>query len=345
MKKRINLLKFFQGKKLLLGVVAVICLFTLVCITFVLYPFFGSKETKSFTIPLGASAKQTSLILEKAEVLPFPYLFVIFTVVFDYAGSINGGDYEINKKFSLLELLNILQTGRQKDVVVKIIEGLSAKQIFKILRASNLKNSGNYKVFFNDLKFIASNKLSLEAKNLEGFLFPDTYHFSKFATEEQVLKKIIANFHKKIASLAKNQDYSPYELLILASIIEKETSVKAEKKIVASVFFNRLEKNIRLQTDPTVIYGIKNFNGNLTKKHLNELTPYNTYRIRALPPTPISNPGIDAIEAAYFPAQTDFLYFVGKGNGRSHFSVTLKEHNRAVLRYQKRRNKNYKSYQ
>ena len=188
-------------------------------------------------------------------------------------------------------------------------------------------------------------KLPKEVENLEGFLYPDTYRFAMYTKEEDVLAKIIANFHKKTKSLKEISGYSRYELLILASIVEKESSLENEKKIIASVFFNRLTQNIKLQTDPTVIYGIPNFNGNLTKKDLKTYTPYNTYQIKGLPPAPISNPSLSTIKSVYNPAKTKYLYFVGKGDGTSYFSTNLREHNNAVNRYQRRRvNKNYKSF-
>ena len=145
----------------------------------------------------------------------------------------------------------------------------------------------------------------------------------------------------------KSVNLSFYKAVILASIIEKETGAVEERKLISSVFHNRLKKKMRLATDPTVIYGIKNFDGDLTKKQLRTKTPYNTYRIRGLPPTPIANPGAEALRASVDPAETEYLYFVAKGNGRHKFSATLREHNAAVNKYQRRERKpteRYRSY-
>lgn len=313
-------------------------------LAFFFAPIFGTKQKKEFSIPVGTSASKIAIILKEQEVFQFPYLFIFLSKLFQYANNINNGDYVVENKISLWSLFQLLQNGRIKDVKIQIIEGLNAQQIFAILKKSTIKNNGNYDFFFSNENFLRENNLPLEVKNLEGFLFPDTYKFSKYSSEKEILQKMVTNFYKKIENFENNTEYSFYELLILASIIEKETSVNEEKKLIASVFFNRLKQSIRLQTDPTVIYGIANFDGNLTKKHLRTYTPYNTYRIKALPPTPISNPGLIALQAVYAPAQTKYLYFVGKGDGKTHFSTTLQEHNRAVYLYQKKRNKNYQSF-
>ena len=336
--------KYFllNNKIILSGLVFGFYFFTFIVFFFI--PIFGSKEKKEFIIPVGSSATKIAFILEQKNIFPFPYFFIALIKIFNYTKNIDSGEYTVQGRISLWQLFKLLQDGRLKDIEIKIIEGLRVREIFKILKNSNIENAGNYEFFFENKDFLRENNLPQEAKNLEGFLFPDTYNFSKYSSEKEILEKMITNFYKKIKILENYSDYTFYELLILASIVEKETSVNKEKKLIASVFFNRLEKNIRLQADPTVIYGIKDFDGNLTKKYLNTYTPYNTYKIKRLPPTPISNPGLDALQAVYFPAQTEYFYFVGKGDGSSYFSTTLKEHNQAVYRYQKKRNKNYRSF-
>jgi UPF0755 protein len=174
---------------------------------------------------------------------------------------------------------------------------------------------------------------------LEGYLFPESYHLIKEMSSEEVIKMMVYQFKKvfgpELQSRASQLGISQREAVILASIIEKETPLSEEKPLISAVLHNRLKKKIPLQSDPTVIYGIKNFDGNLTRDHLMKPTPFNTYLISGLPPTPICNPGRESILAALYPAPVTYLYFVSK-NDRSHFfSSTIEEHNQAVLKYQK----------
>jgi UPF0755 protein len=179
---------------------------------------------------------------------------------------------------------------------------------------------------------------------LEGYLFPDTYHLLREMDPEEVIQMMVHQFRKvfgpDFARWASELGISEREVVILASIIEKETSLSEEKPLVSAVFHNRLRKKIPLQSDPTVIYGIKNFNGNLTKQDLMRPTPYNTYVIAGLPPTPICNPGKDSLLAAVHPAPVSYLYFVSKNDGSHYFSSAIEEHNRAVWKYQKYPRKN-----
>jgi UPF0755 protein len=179
---------------------------------------------------------------------------------------------------------------------------------------------------------------------LEGYLFPDTYHLFREMDPEEVIHMMVNQFKKvfgpDLANRASELGISESEAVILASIIEKETPLPEEKALVSSVFHNRLKKKIPLQSDPTVIYGIKNFNGNLTKEDLMRHTPYNTYLVPGLPPTPICNPGRDSLLAAVHPAPVPYLYFVSKNDGSHFFSSDIEEHNRAVLKYQKNLKKN-----
>jgi UPF0755 protein len=182
--------------------------------------------------------------------------------------------------------------------------------------------------------------LGVQESSLEGLFFPDTYRFAPGASDVEILRRAHAEMKKRLAAAwdARAPDLpisSPYEALILASIIEKETGQRGERPVVASVFANRLRIGMRLQTDPTVIYGLgTSFDGNLRKRDLLADTPFNTYTRGGLPPTPIAMPGAASIEAALHPESTPFLYFVGRGDGTHHFSRSLEEHNRAVAKYQ-----------
>ncbi|MDP2973069.1 MAG: endolytic transglycosylase MltG, partial [Deltaproteobacteria bacterium] len=189
-----------------------------------------------------------------------------------------------------------------------------------------------------------SNQVEDSSKNrggltLEGYLFPDTYHFIKEMEPEEVIRMMVHQFRKifgpDLIEKASQMGITPREAVTLASIIEKEASLSEEKPLVSAVFHNRLKRRIPLQSDPTVIYGISNFDGNLTKEHLLTPTPYNTYLILGLPPTPICNPGKESIIAALHPASAPYLYFVSKNDGSHHFSESFEEHQRAVGKYQK----------
>lgn len=339
------ILPYYKKNKLWLILGSSFFSFLLLFLVILLLPLSGGKNL-SFNIPDGSSTKQIAYILEKKEIFCCPTLFTVVVKILGSDKELNSGNYLVDSKVSFLGLLNRLKKGKGEIVRITIQEGLKASQIFAILKKSKLKNSGNYQMYFDQADFLRKNNLFKEAKTLEGFIFPDTYQFSIFTSEQKVLEKLIKTFHQKITKKLKkaNSSLSPYELLILASIVEKETSKVDDKYKVASVFFNRLKKGYRLQTDPTVIYGIKKFNGNLTRKDLRTPSPYNSYLNYGLPPTPISNPGEVAIDSVINPPDTKYLYFVGKGDGYSHFSKTLVEHNKMVKKYQKRRNRNYKSY-
>ena len=193
----------------------------------------------------------------------------------------------------------------------------------------------------NDPEFIKS--LKLDVPNLEGYLYPETYLFTPGIDEAQLLRMLVEQFHNQLdpalLKKAKQLNLNRHQLVTLASIIEKETGLVKEMPLISSVFHNRLRRGIPLQTDPTVIYGIKNFDGNLTRNHLKTPTPYNTYMIKGLPPGPIANPGKAALNAAAEPAKSEYLYFVARGDGSHYFSKTLKEHNGAVRKYQLKRNR------
>jgi UPF0755 protein len=181
--------------------------------------------------------------------------------------------------------------------------------------------------------------LNITSDSLEGYLFPETYHFSKHTSEQKIVQAMLNTFKQRITNgdildQIQKSDMSLHEVITLASLIEKETGMNDERKHISSVFHNRLRRNMRLQTDPTVIYAIEEFDGNIRKKDLNIDSPYNTYRYKGLPPGPIANPGIKSIVAALNPIRSNHLYFVSRKDGSHHFSSNLREHNRAVQKYQ-----------
>jgi UPF0755 protein len=244
-----------------------------------------------------------------------------------------------------LEILNALTKGQVKRHLVTIPEGYTISQIAQLLEDLNLVEKKSFLQKTSSPVLINALGLShLAGPTLEGYLFPNTYHLYKEMDPEEVIQMMTHEFKKvfgpDLANRTTELGISEREAVILASIIEKETALPEEKPLISAVFQNRLKKKIPLQSDPTVIYGIKNFNGNLTKEDLFRQTPYNTYLTIGLPPTPICNPGKDSLLAAVNPAPVPYIYFVSKNDGSHFFSSDIEEHNRAVWRYQKNQRKN-----
>ena len=249
------------------------------------------------------------------------------------------GEYELSRAMTPLAILKQLTDGSVRLHRLSIPEGFNIRQIAESVAASGFCDQKSFIRAACDKEF--ARKMKISATTFEGFLFPDTYYFSKDVSPQQIIAAMVARFHKVFLpewkTRAQEMGFSVNEIITLASIIEKETGVATERPIISSVFHNRLKQKMRLASDPTVIYGIKDFNGNITKKNLNTYTPYNTYMIVGLPPGPIANPGSESIKAALYPADTKYLYFVSKRDKTHYFSSTLAEHNRAVRKYQLRR--------
>ncbi len=252
---------------------------------------------------------------------------------------IQAGEYNPSYRITPNELLDNLSTGKTILYSVTIPEGYNVYQIGELLGNNEIMDSAVFVAAA--LSSARARKAGIEGNSFEGYLFPDTYRFPKVTDADTVLKTMINRFHEMfIPEWEKRSDsirFSLHEVVTLASIVEKETGDPAERPLIAAVFLNRLKRGMRLESDPTVIYGIEGFDGNLTRKHLVTYTPYNTYRIKGLPPGPISNPGLDSLKSILNPEDKPHLYFVSKNNGTHHFSRTIKEHNRAVRKYQKLR--------
>lgn len=254
---------------------------------------------------------------------------------------LKAGEYELSAELTPLELLDTLVRGDVYLHTLTIPEGYTLKQIAAEIDRLALTNADQFLTLATDPK--VAEDFGLKGQTLEGYLFPDTYHFPKGLPARTLIVRMVERFrdqypeewHQRAADLNMSQ----LDVVTLASIIEKETGDPSERPLISSVFHNRLKKRMRLETDPTVIYGIENFNGNLTRKDLRTPTPYNTYMIKGLPPGPIANPGREAIKAALYPARSDFLYFVAKKDGTHQFSTNIEDHNAAVRKYQLRRRK------
>lgn len=274
----------------------------------------------------GSSVKAILKQLRSHGVLSFyqSFLFRLYIASQHAEKKIQAGEYCIAKNATPEALLQKWIKGEVILYPITFPEGITVKSALSILEK-------HPKIKQSSILFTAEK---------EGTYYPETYYFPANTSGEAILKMAQSMMEKKLANAWRQRDPSvvlktPYEALILASIIEKETSNEQEKPIISGIFQRRLIKKMRLQADPTVVYGLSFFNGHLTKKDLQSPTPYNTYVNFGLPPTPIAWPGMRSIEAALDPDKSDYLYFVAKGDGTHHFSATLQEHNKAVKQYQK----------
>ena len=291
-----------------------------------------------FSITPGSSLKSIAQQLADAGVLHDSWSFVLLSRLTGVASSVKAGDYEITESISPAELLARITRGDINQSEIRFIEGWTFSQLRQALNEHpGLRHDTASLTDREILQLIGATETAAE-----GLFFPDTYFFARGSSDVEILKRAyrVMQHHLHAAWAERAIDLplaDPYQALILASIVEKETGRESDRGMVAGVFINRLRINMLLQTDPTVIYGLGDkFDGNLRKKDLLTDQEYNTYTRRGLPPTPIAMPGLASILAALNPAETDALYFVAKGNGESHFSRHLTDHNRAVSKYQKR---------
>ncbi|NQU64994.1 MAG: endolytic transglycosylase MltG [SAR324 cluster bacterium] len=336
-----NKLAIFSVIAVLIGILIMLGVLTI--------PFGGKTDRTTYIeIEQGESLTRIAANLEKRDLVISKSLFKWASFFLGKRKSIKSGEYEIIGPISTFALIRLLSKGTTILKKITIPEGLRMNEIFELLTKSGLGTHEKYRIFSRQKAFIQSLGLGTQTVSLEGFLFPETYLFSKNTSAQTVIRTMVKAFFDNIPDnyedLAKSVNLTFYEAVILASIIEKETGASSERKLIASVFHNRLKHNMLLQTDPTVIYGIENFNGNLTRKQLRTGTPYNTYVVNGLPPTPIANPGLASLDAAVHPDDTDFLFFVAKGDGTHKFTSNYKDHEHAVTKYQLKRRRNYKSF-
>ncbi len=332
--------------KLLLLLSGIFLLFSIsVPSWFLFVPSSKTASAKVILIKKGTPLKKVSEVLEQEGIIKNRHLFVFCATMLGKKSSIKAGEYEFHPPIPPLKVLSVLTKGQVKHHLVTIPEGFTVSQIAQLLENLNLVKKKGFLEKTSSPAFIDALGLSRFAgPTLEGYLFPDTYHLLREMNPEDAIRMMVHRFKKVFGSDlsqgASELGISEKEVVILASIIEKETSLSEEKPLISAVFHNRLRKKIPLQSDPTVIYGIRNFNGNLTKEDLLRPSPYNTYLLAGLPPTPICNPGRDSLLAAVRPAPVPYLYFVSKNDGSHYFSTDIEEHNRAVWKYQKYPKKN-----
>lgn len=293
------------------------------------------EEGYTYQLKPGSNLKTVAAELHKAGVLDKPKWLYWHARYKKQAANIKVGEYLLQPGLTPDTLLSLLASGKSIQYKITFVEGWTFKQF----RQAMLKNT----VLVNTLQEMTDEqvmgKLGFAGQHPEGRFFPDTYQFQRGETDLDILKRAYKRMSKVLSAAWEGRDEniplkSAYEALILASIVEKETGAAHERPEIAGVFTRRLIKKMKLQTDPTVIYGMGDrFDGNIRRKDLREATPYNTYVIKALPPTPICMPGKHAIESAVHPKDGKSLYFVSKGDGTHYFSKTLKEHNAAVNKY------------
>ena len=292
-------------------------------------------------IPRGTSFARTVTILEDAEIISNARAFYLLAFLKDALNRIRAGEYDLRSSMTPMEILERLVEGKVKEYQVFIPEGYTLQQIADRLEEQGLADREIFVSLASDKKLLSS--IGIEGDSAEGYLFPDTHMLNKSMGEEGIIRFMVRQFRRimtpELLERMERLHMGENEVVTLASIIEKEGGGVAEMPLISAVFHNRLKRKMRLQSDPTVIYGIEDFDGNLRRKDLKQKTPYNTYRIRGLPPGPICSPGAEAIRAALFPAPVQYLYFVSKNNGSHHFSTNLADHNKAVLKYQIKRRK------
>jgi len=302
---------------------------------FVLRPVQVPVESSLITIEAGQPLAKIAQQLDERHIVADAMAFRLLALLSGDTRSIQAGGYRFEGAHSPLDVLRRLVAGKVELTACTLPEGLTAQQVIERCAGAGFGRLERYRKLIADEIFCQ--QLQVPGHSLEGYLFPETYHFAPGTDEATVLRTMVEQARQHIDDAllrqAKQQGLDARKLVTLASIIQKEAGNEQEMPLISAVFHNRLKRGMLLQADPTVIYGIKNFNGNLTRKDL--LTPgvYNTYVNKGLPPGPIANPGLAALRAAADPAPSEALYFVADGSGGHHFSSTLAEHNKAVRRY------------
>ena len=300
-------------------------------------------QDQLLTIERGTTGSKLAALLEQEKILKHADLLPWLLKLQPQLNKVKAGTYSLTGVKTLQDLLDMINSGKEAQFSVKFIEGKTFKEWRKNLEnAPHLKQTLQGKtdkeiMALLDIPAVA--KAVYEWNNMEGWLYPDTYNYTPNSTDLELLKRSATRLQKALDKAWNERDENlpladPYQMLILASIVEKETGIAAERPQVASVFINRLKANMKLQTDPTVIYGMgESYTGNIRKKDLETITPYNTYMIEGLPPTPIAMVSESALQAVAHPAKTDFYYFVADGSGGHKFTRNLNEHNKAVQEY------------
>lgn len=303
---------------------------------FVVTPLRLPETPYEFTLKHGNTLRGVARQLVAERILSEPWSFTLLVRIYGKAGEVKAGNYYLEKDPTPLDLFRMITRGDVSMNEIAFIEGWTFKRMRQTLDQNPAVRHETSQLSESEIL----RRIGAQENIAEGLFFPDTYYFGSGMSDLLILKRAYQAMHSHLADAWAERDpllpyNTPYEALIMASIVEKETGRASERPLIAGVFINRLRINMRLQTDPTVIYGLgEQFDGNLRKQDLLTDTPYNTYTRTGLPPSPIAMPGGGSILAALHPAATKALYFVGKGDGSHKFSTSLLEHNQAVARYQ-----------
>lgn len=297
----------------------------------------GDTSVALFEVEPGMGLSQVGRALEERGLVRDARVFKLLTRVRQADRLIQAGEYDLSPSMTPEEILERIRSGRVRTYTVVLPEGIRATEIAARLEAAGLARADAFLAVASDPAFAAS--LGIEAAGLEGYLYPETYHLPRNLAPEAVARALVEQFFaawRTVEPRAAATGLSRHQIVTLASIVEKETAAPEERPLIAAVFLNRLARGMRLETDPTVIYGVDDFDGNLTRAHLRDAgNPYNTYQIRGLPPGPIASPGASALEAVVSPAETEYLFFVSRNDGTHVFSKSYREHVQAVNHYQK----------
>ena len=292
-----------------------------------------------FDIRPGETFASINARLKKQNLISDSKIFHRYSQVNGLMRRFQAGRYQIRSQSNMLDILETFIKGNSITIAVTIPEGKNIYEIAKILEQNHVTSEKDFIRMSQSPSFVRS--LDIPSDTIEGYLYPETYRFAPKSSAENIIKGMVGIYRQKTKDIDFSRaplNLSPHQVIILASVVEKETGASKERATIAGVFVNRLKNRMRLQSDPTTIYGIfKSFDGNLKRKHLQQKTPYNTYKINGLPIGPISNPGIESIEAVLSPEKHQYLYFVSQNDGRHVFSKSYKEHLRAVNIYQKNR--------
>jgi len=297
------------------------------------------EEKVVVIIPKGTSVRAIGKILGDAALIHNDVRFSLLTQLSGFSGRLQAGEFRLSSGQRPADVIKELVFAKPVQHAVTIIEGLRAIDIAAVFEREGWCDGKRFLDLIGDKEFLRRLGFS-ESKTLEGYLYPDTYLLTReMKGAEKIITMMVKRFSEVWAGITSEIDHKVDRkaVVILASIVEKETGAASERALISGVFSNRLARGMRLQSDPTVIYGVENFSGKITKKQLRNPTPYNTYTLFGLPAGPICNPGGQALLAALFPAKTKYLYFVSKNDGTHHFSKSLSAHNRAVRKFQKKK--------
>ncbi len=323
-----------------LGVIAALLFGTLVRQARIsLEPASDSADAQLFEVDQDASMALVARNLADAGLVRSALATRLLARWLDLDGRLHVGEYELSAEQSPREILEIVTSGRVKLWSITIPEGSRLTDVAVRLQDAGLTDGDDFLRVVTDPLIAA--RLGVPGDSLEGYLYPDTYLLPRGLDPDEIARTMVQQFERvwrnELAARAIGSKLSKDQIVTLASIVEKETAAPEERPLIAAVFLNRLARGMRLETDPAVIYGISDFDGNLRTVHLrDDSNPYNTYRIPGLPPGPIANPGVDSLRAVITPRKSDYLFFVSKNDGSHEFSVRYEEHAAAVDRYQRR---------